>query len=116
MINYALLGDPGAAVTQPQPVMHRPMYGTRGRALSHTCITFLPQAAIDQGVPERLELQRQVVAVENTRNVQKRNMVRNDRQPVIEVDPETFRVTVDGELAMIEPAQTVPLNQLYYLI
>jgi urease subunit alpha len=76
----------------------------------------LPQAAIDQGVPERLELQRQVVAVENTRNVQKRNMVRNDRQPVIEVDPETFRVTVDGELAMIEPAQTVPLNQLYYLI
>ncbi|HEU5012383.1 MAG TPA: amidohydrolase family protein, partial [Roseiflexaceae bacterium] len=116
MINYALLGDPGAAVTQPQPVMYRPMYGTRGRALSRTCITFLPQIAIDQGVPEKLELQRQVVAVQNTRNVQKRNMVRNDRQPMIEVDPETYRVTVDGELATIEPAQTVALNQLFYLI
>jgi urease subunit alpha len=116
MINYALLGDPGAAVTQPQPVLHRPMYGTRGRAMSRTCITFLPQIAIDQGVPERLELQRQIVAVQNTRNVQKRTMVRNDRQPVIEVDPETYRVTVDGELATIEPAQTVALNQLFYLI
>jgi urease subunit alpha len=116
MINYALLGDPGAAVTQPQPVLHRPMYGMRGRALSQTCITFLPQAAIDAGVPERLGLQRQVVAITNTRNVQKRSMVRNDRQPAIEVDPETYRVTVDGELATIEPAQTVALNQLYYLI
>ena len=76
----------------------------------------MPQAAIDEGVPERLKLQRQVVAITNTRNVQKRSMVRNDRQPAIEVDPETYRVTVDGELATIEPAQTVALNQLYYLI
>jgi urease subunit alpha len=116
MINFALMGDPGAAVTQPQPVLHRPMYGARGQAMRHTCVTFLPQAAIDRGVPAKLGLQRQIAAVKNTRNLQKRNMLRNDYQPVIEVDPETYRVTVDGELAAIEPAQNVPLNQLFYLI
>jgi urease subunit alpha len=84
--------------------------------MPHTCVTFLPQAAIDRGVPEKLGLQRQIAAVKNTRNLQKRNMLRNDYQPVIEVDPETYRVTVDGELAAIEPAQNVPLNQLFYLI
>jgi urease subunit alpha len=76
----------------------------------------LSQAAIARGVPETLGLQRQIAPVKNTRTLQKRNMVRNDALPVIEVDPETYRVTVDGELATIEPAQTVPLSQLYYLI
>jgi urease subunit alpha len=116
MINYALMGDPGASVTQPQPVVHRPTHGSRGLALPHTCVTFLSQAAIARGVPETLGLQRQVVPVKNTRTLQKRNMVRNDALPTIEVDPETYRVTVDGELATIEPAHTVPLSQLYYLI
>jgi urease subunit alpha len=116
MINFALLGDPGASVTTPQPVMHRAMYGTRGRALSNTCVTFLPQAAIDLRVPERLGLERRIEAVEYCRTVEKRDMVRNDRQPEIEVDPETYRVMVDGEHAFIEPARTLPLNQLYYLV
>lgn len=116
MINFALMGDPGASVTQPQPVIHRPMQGARGLALPHTCVTFLPQAAIARGVPEALGLQRQIEAVKNTRTVQKRNMVRNDALPTIEVDPETYRVTVNGELATIAPARTVPLNQLYYMI
>jgi urease subunit alpha len=116
MINYALLGDPGASVTTPEPVKHRPMYGALGKALPQTCVTFMSQAAIDLGVPAKLGLERQVVAVKNCRTAQKRNMLRNDRCPVIEVDPETHRVTVDGEHATIEPARELPLSQLYYLL
>jgi urease subunit alpha len=115
MINYALMGDPGASVTTPQPVCHRPAYGTLGRALSDTCVTFLPQTAIDRGVPATLGLQRRVLPVKNCRLLQKRNMLRNDRTPQIDVDPETHKVLVDGEHAFIEPARSVPLSQLYYL-
>ncbi len=116
MINFALMGDPGASVTTPQPVIHRPTYGTLGKALSRTCVTFMSQAAIDLGVPAKLGLERRVLPVRNCRTVGKRNMVRNDRLPNIEVDPETHRVMVDGEHAYIEPAQTLPLSRLYYLL
>jgi urease subunit alpha len=116
MINYALMGDAGASVTTPQPVLHRRTYGTLGKALPHTCITFMSHAAVDSGVPAKLGLERRVEAVQNCRTVQKRNMVRNDRLPEIEVDPETHRVTVDGEHAFIEPARDLPLGQLYYLL
>jgi urease subunit alpha len=40
-------------------------------------------------------------------------MVRNDACPAIEVDPDTFQVRVDGQLATCEPAQSVPLGRLY---
>ncbi|MEO5717262.1 MAG: urease subunit alpha [Chthoniobacterales bacterium] len=116
MINFALLGEAGASVTTPQPVIHRPTYGMLGRALSRTCVTFMSQAGIDAGVPAKLGLERRVEAVKNCRSVQKRDMVRNDRLPKIEVDPETHRVTVDGEHAFIEPARNLPLTQLYYLL
>ena len=39
----------------------------------------------------------------------------NDAMPKIEVDPETYKVMVDGELATCEPAKKLPLTQLYNL-
>jgi urease subunit alpha len=116
MINYSLMGDPGASVTTPQPVLLRPTYGALGGALPHGCVTFLPPAALEQRVPERLGLKRRIEAVEYCRTVEKRDMVRNDRMPNLEVDPETNRVMVDGEHAYVEPAETLPLNQLYFLL
>jgi urease subunit alpha len=41
-------------------------------------------------------------------------MVRNGLTPTIEVDPETFAVKVDGELATVAPAESVSLGQLYF--
>jgi urease subunit alpha len=92
------------------------MYGARGGALTQSCVTFLPRAAIELGVPERLRLTRRIEQVEYCRTVEKRDMMRNDRMPRIDVDPETHRVMVDGEHAFIEPAETLPLNHLYYLL
>lgn len=37
----------------------------------------------------------------------KRNLVRSDALPRIEVDPETFAVKVDGELATVLPTRSV---------
>ena len=116
MIAWSLMGDPNASIPTPQPVFYRPMFGALGRALGQTCVTFLSQAALDLGVPERLGLQRRCVAVRGCRSVGKADLVRNSATPRIDVDPETYTVRVDGELATCEPAERLPLTQLYYIV
>jgi urease subunit alpha len=91
------------------------MFGAYGRALQSTAVTFMSQAGIDEGVPERLGLKRQIAPVGSTRSIGKRHMVRNNRVPDIMVDPETFKVTIDGEVVTIDPAKQLPLTQLFYL-
>ena len=52
--------------------------------------------------------------VRNIRKIGKRDMVRNSGTPKIEVNPETFAVTVDGKHATVAPLKTVSLNQKYF--
>ena len=73
------------------------------------------QAALDAGIAERLGLQRPMLAVANTRNIGKRDMVLNDALPRIEVDSETYEVRADGELLVCEPAKVLPMAQRYFL-
>jgi urease subunit alpha len=113
-INWGLMGDPNASLPTPQPVYYRPMFGGFGDALPATCMTFVSGAAHAAGIGERLSLKRQVVAVRNTRKIGKRDMVRNSGTPQIEVNPETFAVTVDGKHATVAPAKTIALNQKYF--
>jgi urease subunit alpha len=77
-------------------------------------VTFVSDAAHAAGVQQRLGLERQVMPVRNTRNIGKADLVRNSATPNIEVDPETFAVTVDGKHATVEPLKTVSLNQKYF--
>ena len=114
MIAWSVMGDPNASLPTPQPVLFRPMFGGIGRRLQTGRITFVSQAALECGVPEKLCLQSRVEAVRCCRNITKRNMVRNDLTPHIEVDPETFAVRVDGVHATVPPAQTVSLAQRYF--
>jgi urease subunit alpha len=53
--------------------------------------------------------------VRHCRSVAKQDMVRNSATPEVRVDPDTYRVTLDGEVATIEPARALPLTQLFYL-
>lgn len=114
MISWSLMGDPNASLPTPQPVLYRPMFGAQGSALTKTRMTFTSRAAFEDGIVDRYELKSQVVPVYGTRTVTKSSMVRNAAMPVIEVDPETFAVTVNGKHATIEPAKRVPLSQLYF--
>lgn len=116
MIAWAQMGDPGASVPTPQPVYGRPMFGALGRAVARTSVVFLSQAAIDAGVPGALELRKRAVAVRGCRTLGKRDMVRNDALPKVEVNPETFEVRVDGEPAVVAPAERLPLTRTYHLL
>ncbi|MBT0670272.1 urease subunit alpha [Novosphingobium profundi] len=115
MIAHAQMGDANASIPTPQPVHTRPMFGSYGRAMAASCITFVSKAAKDAGVAERLGLQREICAVEQTRTIGKAAMKLNDALPEITVDPETYEVRADGELLVCEPAEELPLAQRYFL-
>lgn len=116
VIAWALMGDPNASIPTPQPVFYRPMFGAFGRAIGQTCVNFVSQASIDLGVHERLGLSRRAVGVRGCRTVGKKDLVRNTATPTITVNPETYAVLVDGELATCEPAERLALTQLYYIM
>lgn len=114
MINWSLMGDPNASLPTPQPIFYRPMFGAMGKTLQDTCITFVSQAALEDGVKEKAGLERQVVAVNNCRSISKHDLIRNNATPHIDVNPETFAVKVDGVHATCQPIQTAVMNQKYF--
>ena len=113
-INWAEMGDPNASLPTPQPVIYRPMYGAFGKAMPRTCVRFVSRASVDNGAVASYGVDNIIYAVHGTRQLGKANMMRNTATPRIEVDPETFNVYVDGKLAYVDPAKSVPLGQLYW--
>jgi len=115
-IAAAQMGDPNASIPTPQPVHYRPMFGSYGRARAGTSLTFVAKAAMVGGLARKLKVEKRLVAVENTRGgIGKRSMVHNDATPKIEVDPETYMVTADGQWLVCEPAEKLPMAQRYFL-
>ncbi|MGG6294273.1 urease subunit alpha [Leptolyngbya sp. AN02str] len=115
LIAWAQMGDPNASIPTPQPVHMRPMFGSYSGAIAATSLTFVSKAALKAGIPEQLRLQKQAIAVANTRNIGKKDLKLNDYTPQIEVDPETYEVRADGELLTCEPATELPMAQRYFL-
>jgi urease subunit alpha len=116
MIAAAPMGDPNASIPTPQPVHYRPMFGAYGKARTESSVTFVSQAAIEDGLAHKLGTAKQLCAVENTRGgISKASMVLNDALPHIEVDPETYEVRADGQLLTCEPATVVPMAQRYFM-
>ena len=115
-IAAAAMGDPNASIPTPQPIHSRSMFGAFGRARLATSLTFVSAAALSGGLARKLKVQKQLVAVENTRGkLRKKHMINNGATPKIEIDPETYAVTADGELLVCEPAETLPMAQRYFL-
>ncbi len=114
-IVVAQMGDPNASIPTPQPVYSRPMFGAFGSSLRHSSVSFVSKAAQDAGIAETLGLQKQTVAVKNTRNIGKADMVLNDALPIIDVHPETYEVRADGVLLTCQPAEVLPMAQRYFM-
>jgi urease subunit alpha len=116
VIALAPMGDPNASIPTPQPVHYRPMFGSFGRAMTGTSLTFVSGAAFEGGLARKLKIQKRLVAVENTRGkIGKKSLVHNNATPKIAVDPETYAVTADGVLLVCEPADKLPMAQRYFL-
>jgi urease subunit alpha len=114
LISYSGMGDPNASLPTCQPIIYRPMFGGFGSALPETCVSFVSQLAMDKNVKEKYGLRRQVMPVKNTRAISKSDMIRNSYLPHIEVNPETFAVTVDGVHLTVQALKKIALNQIYF--
>ena len=112
----AQMGDPNASIPTPQPVHYRPMFGAFGRALTASSVVFTSKAAVRAGLGRKLGIQKELVAVKNTRGgISKKSMIHNGATPKLDIDAETYEVRADGELLTCEPADVLPMAQRYFL-
>ena len=115
IIAWSQMGDPNASIPTPQPVLMRPMFGSFGSAPGPISVSFVSQACVDAGVLPGYGLNKRVEAVRGCRGIGKQDMKFNDLCPQINVDPETYRVTADGQHLTCPPATKLPLAQRYFL-
>ena len=114
-IAWAQIGDPNASIPTPQPVLGRPMFAGAGRAAADASFAAVAPAALEAGLAERLGLRRRLVAVADTRRLGKADLPENTATPEIRVEPDTFRVWVDGDEIEPAPARELPMAQRYFL-
>ncbi|KPI16957.1 Urease subunit alpha [Actinobacteria bacterium OK074] len=118
-IAYAQMGDANASIPTPQPILPRPMFGSHGRAPAANSVNFVTQTALDDHLPERLAgrfgIGKEFTAIRSTRGVTKDQLHENTARPEVAVDPDTFTVRVDGEVAESDPATELPMAQRYFL-
>jgi urease subunit alpha len=115
MIIGSRMGDPNASIPTPQPVMYRHMFGAYGKAVQQTCLSFVSNASIDNGVVQQYGLLKKCVPVKGCRALSKKDLIHNDTTPEIDVNPETYEVKVNGSPITCEPVSVVPLAQRYFL-
>lgn len=112
-IAWAGLGDPNASIPTPQPVLMRPSFGADdGARLS---VSFVAPAAVENGLRDELGLSRELRSVAPTRDTGKKDMRCNDARPAIDIEPDTFAISIDGQPVTAKPAQTLPLGRLYQM-
>ena len=116
VIAWSAMGDPNASIPTCEPVFYRPMFGAFGGAPPRTSLTFVSRAALEADVPHQLGLRRPAVAVAGCRTLSKADLVRNAAMPRIDVNPETYEVRLDGELAESAPATELALAQRYFVV
>jgi urease subunit alpha len=112
-IAWSPMGESNASLMTCEPILYRPQWGSFGSAKQSTSFCFVTQTALDQGLPDKLKLRKQLLPVKGTRSLGKADMLHNNACPEIEVDPDTFQVRVNGEIATCEPVSRVPLGRLY---
>ncbi len=110
---WGALGDPNASIPTPQPVLMRPSFADAiGGSLS---VSFVAPAALEAGIEERLGLTRRLLPLQSTRGIGKADMRNNDALPAIDIRPDTFDISIDGERVEPAPSARLPLAQLYQL-
>ena len=91
------------------------MFGAAPGVAPGLSLGWVSNAALDDGLPDRLNVRRNLVPVANTRSVGKADMVLNDATPDIDIDADTLAVRIDGELITESPAESLPMAQRYFL-
>jgi urease subunit alpha len=114
-IAWGAMGDSAASLMTCEPMLMRPQWGAYGLAKQGLSACFVHPLAIEADLGASLGMRKMLLPARGTRTLSKADMLWNDACPTIRVDPQTFDVFVDGELATCEPAKVLPLAQRYML-
>jgi urease subunit alpha len=112
---WGVVGEPNASTAFAQPTQVAAQIGGLGTAPARLSVAFTSQTALDGGGAASLPTAKRRVAVQATRALGPRDMVRNSRLAAVRVDPRTHAVTVDGTHVETPPVRDVPLSSLYLL-
>ncbi|GLB40138.1 putative urease alpha-subunit, N-terminal domain [Lyophyllum shimeji] len=115
VIVLAPIGDPNASIPTVQPIIVRPMWGSKAGSAALNSVSFVSQVSLTSGTIASYNLSKRCEAVRNCRNVTKKDMKWNNATPKMTVDPESYEVRADGVLQDIEPADKLPLARTYNL-
>lgn len=110
----AMMGDSNASIPTPEPTMYRPMFGSLGKASAKTSAIFTSKVA-SETLASNLGINKEVIAVKNTRNIGKKDMKLNDFIGDIQIDSETYDVKINGKLIESNYVNSVPMAKKYFM-
>ncbi len=110
---------PTSPPTSANPSSWAPLFGARGAAPAGLSVAFVGRAAAESGTfgapYDALATRRRRVAVRGARSIGPKGMIGNSRLGVVDVNPRTGLVALDGEPHRSEAADQVSLNRLCLL-
>ncbi|WP_395309968.1 urease subunit alpha [Mycobacterium sp. AMU20-3851] len=112
---WSVMGEANASLMTCEPLKYRPQWAAFGKAPADVSVNFVAQAAVDGGLGVRLGLDTRLVACRGARALTKADLLHNDYLPDIRIEPDTYRVIVDGQLCQSTPMTSVPLGRRYTL-
>jgi urease subunit alpha len=112
---WSVMGEANASLMTCEPLKYRPQWAAYGRTPADVSVNFVAAAAIEAGLGTRLGLNTPLVACRGARALTKADLLHNDYLPDITIEPDTYRVMVDGQVCTSTPMTTVPLGRRYTL-
>ncbi|MGW0163468.1 urease subunit alpha [Mycobacterium sp. NPDC003323] len=112
---WSVMGEANASLMTCEPLKYRPQWAAFGQTPADVSVNFVAAAAIDAGLGARLGLQTPLVTCRGSRALTKADLLHNDYLPDIRIEPDTYRVIVDGQLCQSVPMTSVPLGRRYTL-
>ena len=112
---WSVMGEANASLMTCEPLKYRPQWAAYGRTPADVSVNFVAAAAVDAGLGARLGLNTPLVACRGARALTKADLLHNNYLPDITIEPDTYRVLVDGELCTSTPMTSVPLGRRYTL-
>jgi len=112
---WSATGDAAASLSICEPNIYRPSWPATGSAPDTLSALFVHPSALENDMAGRWDVSKPMLPTGPVRKLSKADMVRNAALPDIRVNPQTFEVFADGELATTEPVHNVTLNRRYFL-
>ena len=112
---YAAMGEANGSLMTCEPIQQRPQYGAFGSAKHTTSVQFVSEPAYERDIGEKYGLSKMTLPISDTRSITTEDFYHNTYNPDVDVDPQTFEVSIDGEHVTCAPAEELPLTQRYTL-